>query len=104
MASVVSVAQDVVEQPEETLDVQRLGEKLSRARGLGPVDVAGRGVRAYDDHGNVTGGRIALEPLQHLGPGDVGELEVQEDQARLVLAGQLEPEARVHGREELDVR
>src|SRR5712692_8442612 len=104
MTLAVPVAQDVVEELEETLDVQRLGQKLSRTRGLEPVYLAGSGVRADHDHGNITGGWIALEPLQHFGAWDVGELEVQENQARAVLAGQLEPQARVHGREELDVR
>src|SRR5713101_2059907 len=72
MPLTVSVVEDVVDQLEEPSHVQRLGQELPRASGAQPLDLAGSGIGADHDHGNLAGSRVTPEPLQYLGPRDVG--------------------------------
>ena len=69
-----------------------------------PLRLAGGGVGADDDDRDRGGGGVVAQALQHLVAVDVGQVQVEQDERRAVLAGQLEAEAALHGRDDLDVR
>src|SRR5205807_9580634 len=65
-----------------------------------PLNLPGGRVGADHDHRDVAGlGRFPQAP-QHFVPRNIRELQVQQDQVWIVLAGQVERELSLHDREE----
>ncbi len=83
-------AQVLVDDVEQLLEVERLGEVLVDTGVSESSPLPGRRVGREYDHGNVDGSRIALEPLQHFEAVDVGQVHVEQDQVRAVLLGQFD--------------
>ena len=60
-----------------------------------------RGVGAEHDHRRLSQFSVVADLAQHLFTGHVGEVEIQENQVRMMFARQLEAEASLHGWDEL---
>src|SRR5579863_3219568 len=84
-----------VERFEQLAHGYRLGQEGAGAGREQRVAVSGR-VRAENDDGNVAGYVVGLELLEHLVAADVRKMNVEQDQVRAMLVGQLESEATEH--------
>ena len=58
-----------------------------------------RGVGAEHDDGNVAGGRVGAQAAQDLVTGYVGQVQVEQDQVKVVFAGQIQGDSGEHGRD-----
>jgi hypothetical protein len=95
---------DAVEHLEELLDVQRFGQEAARPLLKQPLDQAGAGVGAEDDHRDPGRPGAGLEAAQDRLPGHVGQVQVEQDQVGVVVGGQVQAELGPHGRDQPDAR
>ena len=65
--------------------------------------MAGAGVRADDHHGDRRGRWVVAESLQDLLAAQVGQVQVQKHDGGVVLTGQFQAQAAVHGGDDVDV-
>ena len=84
------LVQDAVQRLQQALHVDGLGQVGLDALGPGPVGPLLGGVRAENDHRDVTGRRAGPEFGQHGLAGHVGQVQVEQEDVRPVLGGQVE--------------
>jgi hypothetical protein len=82
------LAERLVDQCEELADVQRLGQVGDGAGGQETLDLTLGCVGADDDDGDRGRLRVVAQLLEDLVARDVGKVEVEQDEGRVVLAGQ----------------
>src|SRR5947209_6782460 len=92
----------LVEELQELLEVEGLRQVGAGPRLQQSLDLAAGRVGAQHHHRDVGGGGVAAEARQDVGPRDVRQVEVQEDEVGMVLACQLQPEAARHRGNEPD--
>ena len=93
----------LVDDSKEFLHIERFREV-----GAGPcrhqaLDLARGGVGADDDHGMSRVAFVALQAREHLPAGQIGQVQIQQDQIGGMLAGQLDSQLALHRGDELDV-
>ena len=93
------LSQGLVEDAEQPLDVDRLGQVRGRSGRQQLLDPRRHGVGADHDHRDVDRPRIVPELTEHLRTRYVGQVQVQQDHVGVVQPGQLDPEAALHRRE-----
>ena len=81
----------VVHQSQQRFDVHRLRQVALDPEVEHFPDPARRGVCAHHDYLCVGQLRHGLEPVEQLVTGEIGQMQVQKDQVRTMLSGQLEP-------------
>jgi len=93
-----------VDEGQEFADINRLGEVIVRAGGAEAIDLRGSGIGADYDHGNGLGARIGTQLPKDLVSLNIGEVEIDEDEVVLMLAGEFKPDAALHRRDQLHPR
>src|SRR6266545_5569650 len=73
----LALAGDGVQEPEELLDVQRLGQERPHALAEQVLDQARPGIGAEDHHRDLGGLGVGLQATEDLPAGHVGQVQVQ---------------------------
>src|SRR6266542_811562 len=102
--AVDSLGQVVVKDAEKLGHVQGLGEVVGCPRGEEPLDLSWRGVGADDHHRDAGGLRIEAKPVEDLTSSHVRQVEIQQDQVRVVLSGKLQTQPPLHRRQQVHRR
>ena len=85
---------------EKRFDIKRFGQ-IGHGAGLAHArDVAGHSIGAQHHHRDLPRLGVCLQAAQHLVAQDVRQVHVQQDQVGLVLAGQVQPHAALHRRQQ----
>jgi hypothetical protein len=95
--------QELIDDPEEFADVEWFGEIRASSGSLKPLDLARGCVGAQYDDRNRTRQRVVSKLLQHDVTIDVGQVKIQQDECRPMLPGELEAQATLHRRNDVDV-
>ena len=93
----------LVQNLEQPLEVEGLGQIVHRPAGAQGFDLLRSGVRAEDYHGNRVCSRIGFESLEHLIAHQIGEVQIEQDEIRMVHAGKLKADKPLHRRNQPNI-
>src|SRR6266566_6325994 len=89
---------------EEPPDIERFRQIVAGARGKQSVDPARGRISGDHDHWDPPRHRVITQATQCLLAGYIGQMDVQEDEIRVMLAGKFQPELALDSRDELEPR
>jgi hypothetical protein len=92
----------LIEHLEKAGEIERLREVIGCPRAAEALNLWSRRIGAHHDDGDMAHHRVGFELQEHIVPGEIRQMEIEQDQVRLVFAGEIKTHLTLHGREQFD--